>query len=166
MNRHTEQVFNGLCGQRRTAARQLVTFSDAVSGVDFAVIRARYLHPQVARNGEHTSGVVDRIKGEKDHSVRQRVGGIRTAGVNAHYQDVDAGFAIPCLGHGERVERRRGGRWGDPGFNGSIWVSCWLVQERCAARIEDRRFGNKITGEAEEEVSTNQTQSDQYDNRS
>jgi len=31
------------------------------------------------------------------------------------------------------------------------------------ARIEDCRFGNKITGEAEEEVSANQTQRNQYD---
>jgi len=158
VDRHTEQVLDGLGCQRRTTARQLEAFANAVGSVDLAVIRAWDPHPQVAWDGEHAGSVVDRIKRKQDHGVGQWVGGIRAAGIDAHHKQVNAGFAIPRLGHGKRVQRWRSRSLGNPRLNGNIRVSGGLIQQRRATRIEHSCRGNKIAGEAKEEISSNQAQ--------
>jgi len=51
------------------AARQLVGFTQIVSGVDLAVLEARDRHPHIARDGKHPGGLGQRVESHQDHGI-------------------------------------------------------------------------------------------------
>jgi len=106
-------LLHGFRGQGWTTTGVIVCFTVIMGSGDLVVTDGRNAHPQVAGNGQHSSGLGSGVDGHKDHRVG--AGGCPLTGALIHtqYQNVDP--TQLWVGHDERCGR--------PVVGSALWLN-------------------------------------------
>ncbi len=121
IDRHAQELLNGLNRQAGAAAREFVDFTQVVGRVDLGVVETGDIDPHIARDREHAGRLGQRVQGQHHHGVSPGdFAGFPITVIQAHHQDVDPANAVPGLrfgpihglqrfGHGGAIDLRRYG---------------------------------------------------------